>query len=84
VSNIRAPGAPPFLDRSVHYDRLTPAQALELRDYARVAAMQVLLDVNRRAIELTASTPEVTEARRVNFGVYLFDENEDPGFGAAS
>jgi hypothetical protein len=84
VSNISAPEAPPFLDRSVHYDGLTPAQALELQDYARAAAMQVLLDVNRRALELTASTPEVTQTRRVNFGVYLFDENEHPGAGAAS
>jgi len=44
VINISASGIAPFLDRSVHYDRLTPAQAGELREYARAAAMQVLLD----------------------------------------
>jgi hypothetical protein len=86
VINISASGIAPFLDRSVHYDRLTPAQAGELREYARAAAMQVLLDVNRRASELTASAPdtEMAETRRVNFGVYLFHENDHPGAGAAS
>jgi hypothetical protein len=80
VANVAAAGAAPFLDRSVHYDRLTPSQAEALRDYARVAAMRVLLDVNRRALELTETTPETqpaaqpAEAGRVNFGVYVFDD----------
>jgi hypothetical protein len=81
VANISAPGAPPFLDRSVHYDRLTPSQAKELEDYARAAAMGVLLDVNRKALELTASEPDVpqTDQRRINFGIYVFDETESGG-----
>src|SRR6201994_317399 len=76
VTNIDATGTPPFLDRSVHYDRLTPAQARQLEAYARAAAMQVLLDVNRRALELTETEPEAAEGeqRRVNFGLYIYNE----------
>jgi hypothetical protein len=85
VANIGAPGAPPFLDRSVHYDRLTPAQVDVLREYAREAAMRVLLDVNRRAQELTEATPETdsTETGRINFGIYVFDDNERLAAGGA-
>ncbi|MDR3533272.1 MAG: DUF6502 family protein [Rhodopila sp.] len=86
VANISAAGVPPFLDRSVHYDRLTASQAQALDAYARAAAMRVLLDVNRRALELTESTPETGMAsqHRINFGVYVFDEDECPAAGAAS
>lgn len=81
VANIAATEQALFLDRSVHYDRLTAGQAQELRDYARAAAMRALLDVNRRALELTADTSaEGGEPvmQRVNFGVYVFDEQEPP------
>jgi hypothetical protein len=86
VANIAASGMPRFLDRTVHYDRLTPAQAKALEGYARDAAMRVLLDVNRQAIELTESADDAepaedadpAEQRRINFGVYVFDENEPP------
>jgi hypothetical protein len=86
AANISAAGAAPFLDRSVHYDRLSPSQARELEDFARAAAMRVLLEVNRRALELTGSEPEAATpaARRVNFGVYVFDEQERPTGGSAS
>jgi hypothetical protein len=78
VANISATGMPGFFDRSVHYDRLTPAQAEALQDFARDAAMRVLLDANRRAIELTDATPETgtIARRRVNFGIYVFDADE--------
>ncbi len=79
VANISAAGSPPFLDRSVHYDRLTPAQARELDTYARDAAMRALLDVNRRALDLTQSETAVGgPQRRINFGVYIYDEQEPP------
>jgi hypothetical protein len=80
VANISASGTPPFLDRSVHYDRLTPAQAETLREYARGAAMRLLLDVNRRAQELTDENPEAepSQPQRINFGIYLFDEDDPP------
>lgn len=85
VANISAAEVPPFLDRSVHYDRLTPAQAETLRGYARAAAMRVLLDVNRLAQELTEADPasEPTQPRRINFGIYIFDEAERPPAGGS-
>jgi hypothetical protein len=78
VANIGTDGVPPFLDRSVHYDRLTPAQARALEEYARAAAMRVLLEVNRYALELTESDPDAAPAngRRVNLGVFVFNEHE--------
>jgi hypothetical protein len=83
VANISAAGASPFLDRSVHYDRLTPSQVQTLREYARAAAMRVLLDVNRLAQELTEATPEseLRQPRRINFGIYVFDEDDRPAAG---
>ncbi|HEY0184038.1 MAG TPA: DUF6502 family protein [Rhodopila sp.] len=78
VANITAPDVPPFLDRSVHYDRLTPSQVQTLREFARAAAMRVLLDVNRLAQELTEAPGEtdLQQPRRINFGIYVFDEDE--------
>jgi hypothetical protein len=83
VANIGATGVPRFLDRTVHYDRLTPAQAKALEGYARDAAMRVLLDVNRQALQLTETPSDLdpAEQRRINFGVYVFDENEPPQAG---
>ena len=77
AANLAAAGVPPFLDRSVHYDRLTSAQAKALEEYAREAAMRALLDVNRQALALTEAEPETTAShRRVNFGVYVFEQHE--------
>jgi hypothetical protein len=86
VANISASGTPRFLDRSVHYDRLTQEQAQALEDYARRAAMQVLLDVNRRALELTETAADLDEPtqRRINLGIYVFDADDPLTAGGAS
>jgi hypothetical protein len=86
VANISASGTSPFLDRSVHYDRLTPSQVQTLREYARASAMRVLLDVNRLAQELTEATPEPDPGarQRINFGIYVFDEEERPATAGGS
>jgi hypothetical protein len=78
VANIGAAGAAPFLDRSVHYDGLTPAQAAALEAYARAAAIRALLDVNQHALALSESNPGADRGatRRINFGVYVFDEDD--------
>jgi hypothetical protein len=80
AANISAPAVAPFLDRSVHDDRLTPAQVQTLREYAREAAMRLLPDVYRLARELTEATAETAPnaSGRINLGVYLSDENERP------
>jgi hypothetical protein len=86
VANISASGAPRFLDRSVHYDRLTSAQAQELENYARAAAMKVLLDVNRRALAMTESAADTAAAasRRINLGIFVFDDDDTPTDEGAS
>jgi hypothetical protein len=84
VANISTGETPPFLDRSVHYDRLTPAQVETLREFARTAAMRVLLEVNRRAQAMTEATPDIDPKHpgRINFGVYVFDDIERPAAGS--
>jgi hypothetical protein len=77
AANVLAPGAAPFLDRSVHYDRLTPAAAAALEVFARAVAQRSLLEVNRQAMALSETEPPPGSAtRRVNFGIYLLSEDE--------
>lgn len=86
AANISSTEPAPFLDRSVHYDRLTEDQARELEQYARAAALRVLLDVNRKALDLVGSksAEPSTEQRRINFGIYVFNDDDDLAGGAAS
>lgn len=80
VSNVSATGAAPFVDRSVHYDRLSPEAAGRLEAIARAAAQRVLVQVNREAIKLAdADGMQTGPTRRVNLGVYLYSEDETPG-----
>jgi uncharacterized protein DUF6502 len=65
---------PPFTERSVYYDKLTPAAVDALAQRAKEAGMQALQTVNRHAMELqrqTASDPEAT--LRMNFGIYFYN-----------
>jgi hypothetical protein len=80
AANISAGEAAPFIDRSVHYDKLTAAQAHELEAFAREAAVRVLLEVNRKALTLIGSnaTSDGQSLHRVNFGVFVFRENDAP------
>lgn len=79
AANISASDAAPFLDRSVHYDGLTDEQAAELEAFARAEAIRVLLEVNRRAAALAEANPaEAGASRRVNFGVYVFSDTDQP------
>lgn len=78
-ANVLAAGQPPFLDRSVHYDRLLPLTAGQLEAAARRAAEAALREVNRTAIALTeAETPDDRATHRVNFGVYVYVEETPP------
>jgi len=81
VANVLATAAPPFLDRSVHYDQLATETAAELERVAREAAMRTLIDVNRIALILAEAAEETTvrtsaQLRRVNLGIYLYAEDE--------
>lgn len=84
TANVAATGTPPFLDRSVHYDRLGLEAAAEFEAVAREAAQRLLIEVNRRALaiaerdEAAAAADPARPTRRVNLGVYLYAEPETP------
>ena len=77
AANVSAPGAAPFLDRSVHYDKLTPEMAQRLEAQAREVAQQSLLTVNSAALALLDGQEVPSSAsHRVNLGVYVYVEDE--------
>jgi hypothetical protein len=78
AANIEAASTPPFVDRSVHYDRLTPQATAALQAAAREAAQRTLVEVNRVALGLVraeAPNPAAPTTLRVNFGVYVYVED---------
>lgn len=83
TANVLAAEAAPFLDRSVHYDRLSGEAAARLEAAAREAAERLLLDVNRTALGISDADDAgagdgATRRHRVNLGVYLYLEEEPP------
>ena len=80
AANIGSVGAPPFIDRSVHYDQLSPAMARRLEISARAISTRAIMDINRLASDLVSSEAEPSGddpvTRRVNVGVYIFAEND--------
>jgi len=84
AANVTATGTPPFLDRSVHYDRLGLDAAARLEALAREAAQRLLIDINRQALAIAEADDKDAAAnprrptRRVNLGVYLYAEDEGP------
>jgi hypothetical protein len=88
-ANVMATGRAPYLDRSVHYDRLVPEIAAAMEASAREGAQGLLMDINRKALEMLEAEERAgggadapgRQLRRVNLGVYLYveDEREDLG-----
>jgi hypothetical protein len=82
AANVAAKGGAPFLDSSVHYDQLSPETAMQLLRVAYATAEQALVSVNRAAISLTEPAgplpPAPVPLRRVNFGIYIYTEDEAP------
>jgi hypothetical protein len=69
----------PFLERSVNYNNLKPAAVTELTELAKRRGMEVLQELNARALQLQQRDSGQPDAsHRVNFGVYLFAEDESP------
>jgi hypothetical protein len=67
--------SPPFLERSVYYDNLTPESVAKLTELSRTLGMRTLQAVNRQALELERADQSKSEAnQRMNFGVYFFSE----------
>ena len=85
AANVTATGSPPFVERSAHYDSLSPATVARLEAIGREAAQRVLTEFNREVLDLLESndrelerSPE-TPRRRFNLGFYLFVENDSAG-----
>jgi hypothetical protein len=80
AANISATGKAPFMDRSVHYDALPYEAAAALDAAARESGMRMLVDINRRALDLIEApggrAAKGAPTRRVNLGVYLYIEDE--------
>lgn len=72
-------GQPPFLERSVYCDGLSPESVEKLRTYSRELAIDAMQDINRRALELQEHDLGRADAsQRMTFGVYFFSEDIRP------
>lgn len=83
TANVATSGPAPFLDRSMHYDRLRPETVAQLEATAREAAQQLLTDVNRIALAMAEADDAAVAAgepdlpsRRINLGVYVYVEDD--------
>jgi Family of unknown function (DUF6502) len=82
AENVLAAGSPPFLDRSVHYDKLSATVARRLEALAREVAQHALLEVNRAALAMLdaedepSGDPPPGPTHRVNLGIYVFTADE--------
>lgn len=89
-----AGGIPPFLERALAYDRLSPESVAALRREADRLGMAMLLELNRMAADLADGDAGRDDAsHRFTAGLYLYDEDEasvpapqnaEPGGGAAA
>jgi hypothetical protein len=69
----------PFLDRSVNYNNLSPEAVAELSDLGRRRGMEILQELNARALQLQQRDGRgPTASWRFNLGVYLFSEDQAP------
>lgn len=84
-ANITAAEVAPFLERSVHYDRLSAAAAGQLDRAGRQAAERLLIAFNRRALAAAEADDKAKDAsspaksRRINLGIYLFVDDDSSG-----
>jgi hypothetical protein len=72
VANILS-AEPPFIERAVHYDGLSPALARRLAERAREIALEALQTANREA-HASLETDAGGDSRW-NFGVYVYRED---------
>ncbi|MFI8556240.1 DUF6502 family protein [Pseudomonas putida] len=77
VHNLSDEG-PPFFERSVHYDALTPASVAILREAVAHDGMRMLLDFSRSAADLeSADVPAPEQRQRITIGLYFYSEPTD-------
>lgn len=70
---------PPFLERSVYCDGLSPESVETLRLLAREMAVNAMQEINRRALDLQEVDLGRSDAgQRMTFGVYYYAEDVRP------
>ena len=67
----------PFLERSVHYGEVPESAVAELQALAREVGQEALVRVNERARAAVAQATEGDPRRRVNFGLYFYEEEPE-------
>ena len=66
---------PAFLERSVHYDALSPASIQLLAGQSQELGMQVLLALNKNALAAEQNdVNDVSPRQRMTFGIYFYSE----------
>ena len=66
---------PPFFDRSVYYDELSPASISALNELANTLGMEALIAMNQKALALQTADQNSFDARyRMNFGIFNFNQ----------
>ena len=79
-ANISVRSAPPFMDRSLHFDRLPAEAAQRLQAMSREGGQRLLLELNKAALMLTEGAPPAEGVtQRINVGVYVYIEDEAAG-----
>jgi hypothetical protein len=69
----------PFLERSVSYNNLSAPAVAELTEIAKSRGMEILQELNARALRMQQrDSGQAGASYRINFGVYLFSEDEPP------
>lgn len=80
-------GQPAFMERSVHYNALSPASVQRLAALSEQAGMKALLSVNKAAMAAEASDREAVAAgapaQRITMGVYFYSTCTTPDGAAA-
>ncbi|MEM8793175.1 MAG: DUF6502 family protein [Pseudomonadota bacterium] len=79
VENLLA-DEPPFMERAVFYNRLSPKSVAELEEAARTHGMEALTALNTRANALQNEDLEKADGtERFRFGVFFYREDEAAG-----
>ncbi len=75
--NLTQPDAPPLLERSVYYDRLSQDSAQALEAHARQLSSQVMQSFSKKAMELQEHDHQNADAHfRVTYGQYFYQAGE--------
>jgi len=76
-------GQPAFLERSVHYDALSPGSIQLLARQSEEFGMKALLALNKSALAAEQKDAgDSTPRQRMTFGIYFYAEATEPGAAA--